>query len=333
MMQVERRRDGESFILEAWSWDSQLLNALRKEFPRSYVQWERDGVPVRDDNGEIVSSGPAFALWRPAPVSAAKLAPAPPPELALDLELDLDLDLELDLELAPALSLAPTPEEFELDDPAEWLLEAPTPALPAPALAPEPQLHSANSVAAPDAAAAQAELAPPDTAILEAASEEAASEEAPQSAKRGPRGLRPPRELKSTRHKNVTRVDRPARSMHGFHVRMGWQGKVYQKWFSDEKHGDRLGALAAAIAWRDAQEVALGKPRSERTVIGRSSSSTGHVGVTKVTLGTNVYYRALWHDPDGRMRRRFFNIERLGEQRALKAAIRTREKGAALALR
>jgi len=310
-MQVERRRDGESFILEAWSWDSQVLNEARKQIPRAYIQWERDGVPIRDDNGEIVSSGPAFALWRPAPVSAARPVPTPAPKL------ELDLELELELEPAPPLRSAPKPEEFELDDPAEWLLEALTP---------------------PAAAPTQPELAPPAAEVVaaapvEAASEEAAPEETPQSAKRGPRGLRPPREQKSTRHKNVTRVDRPARSMYGFHVRMGWQGKVYQKWFSDEKHGDRLGALTAAIAWRDAQEVALGKPRSERTVIGRSSSSTGHVGVTKVTLGTNVYYRALWHDPDGRMRRRFFNIERLGEQRALKAAIRTREKGAALALR
>jgi hypothetical protein len=41
------------------------------------------------------------------------------------------------------------------------------------------------------------------------------------------------------------------------------------------------------------------------------------------------YYRALWHDEAGRMHRRFFNIERLGEQRALKAAIKARTEGAA----
>lgn len=138
-----------------------------------------------------------------------------------------------------------------------------------------------------------------------------------------------PRQLKSVKHKNLTRVDRPARNMHGYHVRLGWKGEVYQKWFSDTTHGDRLGALTAAIAWRDAKERELGKPRSEQTVIGETGSNTGLVGVARVTMKGNEYYRALWRDADGKMRRRWFSIEQLGERRALQAAIKARQQGAA----
>lgn len=260
-MQVERRRDGEIFLLEAYSWDSRSLEPLRRQWPRSYIQWERDGVPVRGDQGEVASSGPAFALWRPATLT-------PPPDAPL-----------------------------ELDDPAAWLTvdeDLPPPPPPAPV-----EL-----------------LAPVQPA-------------APAQAQRRSRGGRPPRAFKSTRHKSVTRVERPERKMHGFHVRIAWQGKHYQKWFGDERHGDRLGALAAAIAWRDATERELGKPRSERMIVTRSRSPSGHVGVARVTLRGQAYYRALWRDADGQMRRRFFNIARLGERRALRAAIRARSEGEA----
>lgn len=311
-MQVERRRDGEIFVLEAISWDSALLEPLRREWPRSYIQWERDGVPVRGEDGKVKSSGPSFALWRPAP-----LAPAPRPLPPIPDEAD-DFDTAPFLSPPPAASAqAPQPAD-ELEDPADFLFADEPLALEAPAAPVElPPLEPA---------AAEQVLPPPDVAEQPAPDTE-------QLARRGPRARRPPRELKSTRHKNITRVDRPSRNMYGFHVRMGWQGQVFQKWFSDEKHGDRLGALAAAIAWRDEQERQLGKPRSERTLIGRTKSSTGYVGVTKVTLKDKVYYRALWHDEEGRMHRRFFNIERLGEKRALRAAIKARAEGAAHLLR
>jgi hypothetical protein len=261
MQQVERRRDGEIFVLEAHSWDARYLEPLRRQWPRAYIQWERDGVPVWDESGAVRSSGPAYALWRPAALTPSPGAP------------------------------------LEFDDPAVWLW------------APEREADAPEPMAPPE----QAELAAPE----------------PPRPARGPRGGRPPRAFKSTRHKSITRVERPERKMRGFHVRVAWQGKHYQKWFSDERHGDRLGALAAAIAWRDATERTLGKPRSERMIVTRSRSPSGHVGVARVTQRGHSYYRALWRDADGQMRRRFFNIARLGERRALRAAIRARAEGEA----
>jgi hypothetical protein len=131
----------------------------------------------------------------------------------------------------------------------------------------------------------------------------------------------------------VTRVDRPARNAHGYHVRLGWKGAVYQKWFSDTTCGDRDTALAAALAWRDAKERELGKPRTDRVLKGGdATSNTGIVGVARVIVKGRPYYRALWRDPDGRMRRRWFSIDGLGEPQALQAAVTAHEEGAALRL-
>lgn len=140
------------------------------------------------------------------------------------------------------------------------------------------------------------------------------------------------RKPKSVKYKNLTRVERPERNMYGYHVRLGWKGQVYQKWFSDTTYGDRLGALGAALDWRDAKERKLGKPRSEQTLIGMTASNTGLVGVARVTLKGDAYYRALWRDAEGKMHRRWFSIERLGEKRAMRAAIQAHEQGMAARL-
>ncbi|NTU79191.1 MAG: AP2 domain-containing protein [Chloroflexales bacterium] len=159
---------------------------------------------------------------------------------------------------------------------------------------------------------------------------EASPSPAPRTLAASRRLGRRPRQSKSVKHKNLTQVDRPDRKTHGFHVKLGWKGQVYQKWFGDAAYGDRLGALTAALAWRDAKERELGKPRSERTVIGAAASNTGVVGVARVTMKGAPYDRALWRDAEGKMHQRWFSVARLGERRALRAAIKAREQGAAL---
>lgn len=244
-MQVERRRDGERYVVEAYGPERQALDAQCRRFPGGYVQWEAQGILLRDADGRPQLSGPTFALWRPA-------SPGAPLEGA---------------DRAEALAAVPSP------DPA-----------------------------------------PPPSALQPPA--------------------RRPRRPKSVRHKNITRVDRPERRLHGFHVRLAWKRRYYQRWFSDAAHGDRLGALAAALAWRDAKERELGKPRTERPLKGQdATSNTGIVGVARVSVRGRPAYRALWRDAEGRMHRRWFRVDRLGERRALRAAVRARERAVAALLR
>jgi len=143
---------------------------------------------------------------------------------------------------------------------------------------------------------------------------------------------------KTTKYKGITRVDRDAgvhpdgrriTATHGYFVRVTWKGQTFRKFFSDSVHGDRLGALEAAKDWRIAMERELGKPRSERQVIGIPHTETGIVGIRKVVSGPwgHEGYEATWVKPDGTIGRTSYSIQKNGEREALRLAIAARKRG------
>ncbi|WP_322819890.1 AP2/ERF family transcription factor [Chloroflexus sp.] len=139
--------------------------------------------------------------------------------------------------------------------------------------------------------------------------------------KKLPARLRP----KTTKHKGITRIDHPAKRTFGYFVRVIWNKQRRSKFFSDSVYGDRLAALAAAIEWRNATERELGKPRTERQVIGVARTSTGIVGVRRTIKDGREVYEATWRDGN-RIRRTSYSIAKHGERRALALARRAREK-------
>lgn len=165
---------------------------------------------------------------------------------------------------------------------------------------------------------------PADAAPVEA---RAATDQAPAAARPSPRSL--PR---TTRHKNLTRIESGAKQRPGYLVRVTWRKETRGKFFADAAYGDRLAALAAALDWRDATERELGKPHTLHNVVGAAASNTGFVGITRTTQRGNPVFQVTWYE-NGRQRRRIFNIERLGEQRALRAAQATRARAEAERLR
>jgi hypothetical protein len=128
-------------------------------------------------------------------------------------------------------------------------------------------------------------------------------------------------------HKNLTRFDHPKKNTFGYFVRIQWKGEKHHKFFSDRVHGDRLGALAAALEWRDATERKLAKPRTDRQVIGFSSrNKSGVVGVRRMVKQGRDVYEATWMDANGRVGRTSFSIARHGERRAFRLAVRARQQ-------
>lgn len=135
---------------------------------------------------------------------------------------------------------------------------------------------------------------------------------------------------KTTKYKNITRVDREPSTRkdgtrrgasHGYFVRVTWKGETRRKFFSDGVYGDRLGALAAAIEWRDAVEAELGKPRTERLVIGAMRpSNTGIRGVRRLVENHTTYYEATWVAHDGQVRRTRYSARKHGARRARRLA-------------
>ena len=132
---------------------------------------------------------------------------------------------------------------------------------------------------------------------------------------------------RTVKYKNLTRVDHEPSRMHGYNVRIMWQDQRRSKFFSDRKYGDRLGALTAALAWRDATEQELGKPRTERQVVGIFYSTSTEAGIRRVREGHTDYYQATWATYAGKQRRTKYSIAKHGEARALQLARKAREQG------
>lgn len=133
---------------------------------------------------------------------------------------------------------------------------------------------------------------------------------------------------RTTRHKSLTRIDHPTKHTFGYLVRIGWNGVMHNKFFSDRKHGDRLGALAAALEWRNATERTLGKPRTEQPVVSNPRpGKSGIQGVRRLkdTRGENEYYEATWIITPGKMGRTRYSITKHGEAKARRLAIKARK--------
>ena len=145
-----------------------------------------------------------------------------------------------------------------------------------------------------------------------------------------------PARKKTTKYKGVTRIDRDAgrqpdgrriTATHGDMVRVFWRKERHQSFFSDLKYGDRLAALDAAVAWRDHTEARIGKPRTDRTVIGYANSNTGELGISRRTVRGHDVFEVAWRDPSGKARRTKYSIDKNGEKRALQKAKKARRLG------
>ncbi len=134
---------------------------------------------------------------------------------------------------------------------------------------------------------------------------------------------------KTTRYKNITRIDHPAKRTFGYNVRIAWKAQKYGKFFSDAVYGDRLAALDAAIEWRNTTEKAIGKPRTEHQVIGwNSRNKTGAVGIRRCFRAGVDSFEVTWMIYGDRPRKgaTSFSIPKYGEKKAFKLALRARQR-------
>lgn len=189
------------------------------------------------------------------------------------------------------------PVHLELEDPADFLGERDRHLPPAPAVAAD------RSAAEPEPPAADA-MTP--------------------AGRRRPRRYLPPRlQPRTTKYKNLTRIETSPKHRPGYLVRVTWAKKTHTKYFADAAYGDRLASLAAAVEWRDQIEREVGKPRTNRPAIGVAYSNTGIVGISRTTKAGKPIFQVTWYE-DGKQRRRVFSIELMGEQKALRAARKAR---------
>jgi hypothetical protein len=138
------------------------------------------------------------------------------------------------------------------------------------------------------------------------------------------------------RHKSISRVDHEPKRMHGWLVRVHFRGERRSKFFGDKAYGGNDAAFAAAIAFRDTAEQQLGKPRTDRVVVGLSPrSTTGVQGVHRITktqqtsgggISIQPVYEVTWSPAPGVIKRTSVGITKHGEAEALRRAIAIRQQ-------
>lgn len=138
-------------------------------------------------------------------------------------------------------------------------------------------------------------------------------------------------EPSSEKHQHVSRIDQETKKTHGWYVRVQFKGKNHPKFFSDLLHGGRERSLQAAIAWRDATEKKIGKPRTNSKIFTVGRTNTGIVGV-RFDERLNRY-EVSWVTPLGKHGKTSVSIRKHGKQRAFAIACEKRKtkEGARLA--
>jgi hypothetical protein len=132
--------------------------------------------------------------------------------------------------------------------------------------------------------------------------------------------------------KNITRVIDKRKRIDGFYVRIRWKGESYSKLFSlADYHDSEDRALEQAVRWRNHKELEIGKPRTERLIIGSSKpSNTGEKGISlarvrhrkngKLGKVAHPTYVVTTFDKDGRKHRSTISIDKHGREKALRIA-------------
>ena len=74
-------------------------------------------------------------------------------------------------------------------------------------------------------------------------------------------------------YKGVSRIDSPAKKMHGWYVRVRFDNTTRAKFLSDKQYGGREAALEKAVECRNELERELGEPRADCIVVGSNRAT------------------------------------------------------------
>ena len=139
----------------------------------------------------------------------------------------------------------------------------------------------------------------------------------------------------SMRTRGISRIDQPAKHNHGYFVRLQRRGKIHSAFFTDQMHGGRKRALAAAQKHHRKLLAKLGPPiRMHRrwwAEMRRRKGSSSIVGVQRVMVRRNgearKFWVATWSPKPYVVRRKAFSFWAYGSRKARQLAIRARRAG------
>ena len=140
----------------------------------------------------------------------------------------------------------------------------------------------------------------------------------------------------ATSNRNISRIDieKGRTGTHGWEVRITRRGKHVAKYFSDKDYGGKRASLGAAKSFRDDQIEKL-RPYTRLELVKRAEIRSGNV--PGVRLRENVVekngwqytyqtWEASWTPAEGGRRiKRQFSINKYGDEKAYKLAVRARK--------
>jgi hypothetical protein len=134
----------------------------------------------------------------------------------------------------------------------------------------------------------------------------------------------------------ISRVDNEVSRTHGWLVTIQRRGVIYRRHFSDGVHGGRAKSFGAARAFRD-EVVAKHPPFTMReySSIVKKSNRSGVVGVCRYCASETRhlpqeqqrwFWVASWPLPSGKRKRVKFAVNKYGEEKAFKLALKARRE-------
>ncbi len=128
-------------------------------------------------------------------------------------------------------------------------------------------------------------------------------------------------------YKDICRVDSLKRNAHGWYVRVRFKGQVRAKFFTDTVYGGKSRALAMAVLWRNKTERAMGKPRTDRTlIVTPTQNETGVVGVKRILKEGCDVFEVTWSPQPNVIQRTSISITKHGEEKAFRRAVAIRRQ-------
>lgn len=130
---------------------------------------------------------------------------------------------------------------------------------------------------------------------------------------------------------SISRIDQPERHNHGYYVRVTSNRKTQSKFFADKSNGGKRAALRAAkVHELELRKQAEARRRNKRQVASARNTS-GIVGVGRAVWEESgreaAYWQAAWTSSGGERKSRKFSVNKYGEEKAKRMAIKARREG------
>jgi hypothetical protein len=127
----------------------------------------------------------------------------------------------------------------------------------------------------------------------------------------------------------ISRIDQPEKYNHGYYVRVRRNGKTEAKFFADKGHGGKRAALRAAKEY-ETELISRAESKIKKKEAKSERNTSGKVGVSRTESGSRgymySYWQAAWVGPDGKRKSVKFSINKYGEEKAKRMALKARRE-------